>query len=107
MWKEVLPNHAPYAGDKTTNSNRVRMWNEALVHAFPNVTDHDGSLTFWRVYRLHGLRNRVSHMESLLEVDSAERSRDIFNLIGSISEPTRNWITGINRVPAIAVLRPC
>ncbi|WP_423185137.1 hypothetical protein [Arthrobacter sp. NyZ413] len=106
LWKDLLPNHKDNAANNRENQNRTRMWNEALVHAFPNEEDPDGETTFWRVFRLHGLRNRVSHMETLLEVDAAERARDVFALINSISRPAHDWLTGINRVPAVLKTRP-
>jgi len=106
LWKDLLPNHVDNAGDATSNSNRARMWNEALINAFPNVADPSGEVTFWRVARLHGLRNRVSHMENLLGVDVPERTRDIFDLVGSISEPARDWATGLNRVTSTYRSRP-
>lgn len=107
MWKEILPNHYPGAGDKTTNDNRERMWTEALIHAFPNITDPDGSITFWRVYHLHQLRNRVSHGEPLLAVDASHLTRELFGLVRSINEAAHDWLTGLNRVPAIVRTRPC
>lgn len=106
LWKDLLPNHVPNAGDTTTNTNRERMWEEALVHAFPHAHDPEGEKTFWRVFRLHGLRNRVSHMESLLTVDTADRTKDIFDLVGSINDPVRVWLTSINRVPQVVKSRP-
>ena len=106
LWKDLLPNHLNNAADNRENRNRQRMWKEALVNAFPNVVDPDGETTFWRVYRLHGLRNRVSHMETLLEVDATERTRDVFNLVNSISSPVHDWLTGLNRVPAVIKARP-
>lgn len=106
MWKDLLPNHIANAGPTTENSNRERLWREALIHAFPHQSDPYGETTFWRVYRLHGLRNRVSHMETLLDVDAAERSRDAFNLVHSISPSAHNWLTGLNRVPVVLKTRP-
>lgn len=106
LWKELLPNHRPDAADNTVNRNRERMWKEALANAFPHVVDPDGEKTFWRVYRLHGLRNRVSHMETLLEVDAAERARDVLDLVNSISSPVHDWLTGLNRVPVVVKGRP-
>lgn len=106
LWKDLLPNHDPGAGDNTTNSNRERMWNEALVKAFPHAADSDGEATFWRVYRLHHLRNRVSHMENLLATDTRERTRDIFQLVASINPSAEKWLTGINRVPVVVKTRP-
>jgi hypothetical protein len=106
LWKELLPNHRPNAGNTTSNANRERMWKEALVNAFPHETDPDGDITFWRVYRLHGLRNRVSHMETLIHVDAAERARDVLALVKSISIPVHDWLTGMNRVPVVLKTRP-
>lgn len=106
MWKDLLPNHVANAGNTTENANRERLWREALVFAFPHHIDPDGAKTFWLVYRLHGLRNRVSHMETLLDVDAAERSRDIFTLVRAICPPTHDWLTGLNRVPVILKTRP-
>jgi len=107
MWKDLLPNHVANANPNAQdNKNRVTIWNEALIQAFPNTADPDGSTTFWLVFRLHGLRNRVSHMETLLGIDAQERAKDIFNLVGAINEPTRQWLTGINRIPSVLKSRP-
>lgn len=108
MWKDILPNHHPdAAAEKTANANRDRMWTEALNKAFPNITDPNGQTTFWRVYHLHHLRNRVSHGEPLLTINVKDKTRDLFALVKSIDEPTHNWLTGLNRVPGIAATRPC
>lgn len=48
----------------------------------------------------------LSHMETLLEVDVAERTRNVFALVNSISEPAHTWLTGISRVPAVIKNRP-
>ena len=51
---------------KTENKNRLTLWEEAVKDAFPCVDDSNGEKTYWRVTHLHDLRNRVSHMDSLL-----------------------------------------
>lgn len=68
MWKDLLPNHTAEASKiAAKNLNRDRLWDDALRGAFPHILGPDGSVTFWRVSDLHRLRNRVSHMEPLLD----------------------------------------
>ena len=105
-WKDLLPNHAPDAGDAQPNLNRERMWREALQYAFPHVSDFDGEKTYWRVAHLHLLRNRVSHMDSLLNIDVDDRIQDAFDLVGSVDPALRDWVTGLSRVSQIYGLRP-
>ncbi|WP_165242834.1 hypothetical protein [Corynebacterium lizhenjunii] len=107
MWKDVLPNHAPDAEpEKRENGNRVRLWEEALEAAFPHEIDPDGQTTYWRVAHLHLLRNRVSHMDSLLNVDVLDVIGDAFSLVGSIDPVLEQWVTGTSTVKKIYSSRP-
>ena len=83
------------------------MWSDAVSKAFPHINDPDGSITFWRVAHLHNLRNRVSHMEPLLNVDvRGIISNDAFALLASIDPVLRDWVSGSNRVPVLLKQRP-
>lgn len=107
MWKDILPNHAPDADPgKRENENRVRMWEEALEAAFPYVSDPTGEKTYWRVAHLHLLRNRVSHMDSLLNVDVLDVVGDAFLLVGSINPVLEQWLTGTSTVRKVYSSRP-
>ncbi|MGP9784534.1 hypothetical protein ACT3UQ_18995 [Glutamicibacter sp. AOP12-B1-11] len=106
VWKDLLPNHALNAGNNQTNDNRQRMWEECLIKAFPHVVDPDGSTTYWRVVKMHKLRNRVSHMEPLLKLDVAEQLKDAFRIIRSIDHDVANWVSGTNKVPEVLRKRP-
>lgn len=106
LWKELLPNHLPSAGNATENANRLRLWNEGLRNAFPGVQDSDGEITFWRVAHLHELRNRVSHMEPLLNVDVKDRTDDAFKLLQSIDGVVANWVAGGSQVQSVLNRRP-
>lgn len=106
LWKELLPNHQPGAGNSTENTNRMRMWTEALHKAFPNVQDPDGEITFWRVAHLHQLRNRNAHMDSLLAVDVLDLIDEAFALVRSIDADIANWVTGTSQVAAVVKRRP-
>lgn len=109
MWKDLLPNHHPGANPSgPENLNRAFLWRNAIEKAFPNVNDPDGSVTYWRVAHLHQLRNRVSHMEPLLNVNVADRVREAFDLVRSIDLDVANWVTGGagSQVAAVLKLRP-
>lgn len=107
MWKDILPNHSPGADpEKTENKNRMTLWEDAVKNAFPCAEDPEGEKTYWRVAHLHKLRNRVSHMDSLLNVDVLDVTRDAFALVGSIDPVLANWLTGTSTVSAVYGKRP-
>lgn len=108
LWKDILPNHAPDANPaKTENRNRGALWEAAVKSAFPHAQDSTGELTYWRVTHLHSLRNRVSHMDSLLNVDVKDLiTNDAFGLINSINPRAGQWVTGTSPVPAVLKERP-
>lgn len=106
LWKELLPNHQAGAGNTTENTNRDRLWKEALEGAFPEAADPKGEATFWLVFRLHQLRNRVSHMEPLLSIDVKDRTDDAFTLLRSIDRDVAAWVSGGSKVSEILKLRP-
>lgn len=107
MWRDLLPNHLPDANpDTRDNQNRMRLWDEALRDAFPNVEDLDGSVTFWRVAHLHRLRNRVSHVEPLLDMDVRAHIQEAFDLVASVNPAVAQWLTGTSQVGAVLKRRP-
>lgn len=107
MWRDLLPNHLPNANpDTRENRNRTRLWDETLREAFPYVHDPDGSVTFWRVAHLHRLRNRVSHVEPLLDIDVRAHIQEAFDLVASINPAVAQWLTGTSQVSAVLKRKP-
>lgn len=106
LWKELLPNHFPDAADNAENRGRRLLWEEALVRSFPDADDPDGEKTFWRVTHLYGLRNRVSHMEPLLEINVADHAREAFDLLRSVDRDVANWVSGGSKIAEILNRRP-
>lgn len=107
MWKDLLPNHMPNASPKKPeNIGRQVLWDQALSAAFAHGDDPDGSVTFWRVAHLHRLRNRVSHMEVLLDTDVQAHMREVFDLVASISPAAKAWLSGISDVGAVLKQQP-
>ncbi|MCT6735399.1 hypothetical protein [Rhodococcus qingshengii] len=103
VWPKLLP-----TDDRKDANYRARqiLWNQALRHAFPHAQDDaKGIVLASRAHRLHGLRNRVSHMEPLLSVNITARHNDALRLLGTISPEIRDWCSGLSRV--IEVKRRC
>lgn len=107
LWRAVLPNHHPDANhDEHINAGRQILWDEAIQSAFPNVPDPDGSITYWNVWHCNDLRNKVAHMDSLLNVDVIAESRRAFELIDSIDHQLATWVTSRSQVSKVFNKRP-
>ncbi|GGN88765.1 hypothetical protein [Nocardia rhizosphaerihabitans] len=109
VWKKLLPPAAP------GNAGRQKLWSNALVQAFPqqggpvanqSLRTPIENLVYDRMERLVSLRNRVAHMESLLQVNVPARLSDSLSLLAYISPPTRDWCAGISRVTEVNAARP-
>ncbi len=107
MWKDLLPNHHPDANPaKRENQDRKQLWDEVLQEAFPLVDDPDGAVTYRRVTFLHQLRNRVSHMEPLLDINVKLQTQTAFDLVASIDGDVAQWLTGRSKVSQFLNMRP-
>lgn len=85
------------------------LWEQALVDAFPHldtVADPEGHILADRVGRLHLLRNRVAHMEPLLEVNVPARLTDAYTVLGSIDPDFRSLAAGSSRVRSVLASDP-
>ncbi|WP_338857843.1 hypothetical protein WDY80_23920 (plasmid) [Gordonia hongkongensis] len=104
FWNGLLPHKH---GFERKRRLALQLWNEGVKDAFPNLkNDPSGYATADRVRRLHALRNRVAHMENLLDVDIDARYRDALNLLTSIDGDLYRWFSGISRIRAVNSLRP-
>ena len=111
FWRGMFPDLA----NQTSSSQHRQaiyaatssIWRDALTNGFPNLrNDPYGHATGDRVRRLHSLRNRVSHMENLLDVDIDDRLRDAVQLVNAIKPELRDWLEEANRVRHVASMRP-
>ncbi|MGK2318307.1 hypothetical protein [Gordonia rhizosphera] len=100
-WPKLLPQPGT---DPAETTRRNILWNQALHNAFPH--ESNPKIIADRVRRLHKLRNRVAHMEPLLDLNVTARHRDALRLLGAISPAARDWCAGFSRVPEIARQRP-
>ncbi|UQE75113.1 hypothetical protein MYK68_00215 [Gordonia sp. PP30] len=105
LWRRIFPD--PHQKNTSGYATASTLWTDALMNAFPNLSqDPYGHATGDRVRRLHALRNRVAHMENLLDVDIHARLRDALQLVNAIAPDFRDSLQQSTRVPSVASMRP-
>lgn len=89
-------------------ADRRELWKQVLHNAFPHVSkDPRGIGVGNKVRALRKLRNRVSHMDSLLYVDVRSlHNQELLSLVNSIDPALRDWLSERSRVLAILDSRP-
>lgn len=109
LWPKLLPD------PQKALSGNPNLWSAALVHAFPQAAGNSANqvlavpavkLVHDRLIRLVKLRNRVAHMEPLLDVNIAARLTDCLQVLGYMSPQARDWCAGVSRVTAVGNARP-
>jgi hypothetical protein len=101
------PNGHPVQNQVNLQARRD-LWRNCLHGGFPHV-QHDprGYGTGNKVRDLRKLRNRVSHMDSLLYVDvQHQHDRVLLPLLNSISHELRDWVEGRSKVSVVLTQRP-
>lgn len=101
------PNGNPVQNPLNLQARRD-LWRNCLHAGFPNVQqDPRGIGTGNKVRDLRKLRNRVSHMDSLLYVDVKDQhDRVLLSLLNSISHELRDWVAARSKVHAVLAQRP-
>ena len=78
----------------------------ALRPAFPHLPGSDRRLLEAPVARLHVLRNRVAHHESLLTEPLGDRYTDLLDVVGFVHPQLRSWLDTHNHLLSTLGLRP-
>jgi hypothetical protein len=103
-WPNILPNPQRPQASKP----KARLWDEAIVHAFPKTDPGDPGIQQVCVplKRLHNLRNRVAHGEPLLDVNIPARFGDVLRVLSFIDQDLADWCVDVSRVRAVSKQRP-
>lgn len=103
----VDPNGNPVQNHANLQARRD-LWRNCLHAGFPNVKhDPRGYGTGNKVRDLRKLRNRVSHMDSLLYVNVQHlHDRVLLPLLNSISRDLHDWVEGRSQVRTVLTQRP-
>ncbi|WP_168628766.1 hypothetical protein [Cellulomonas denverensis] len=93
-WRYLLPDR---------DAGRQLLWRDAVVDAFPHLpADKNGGDVTRAVDLVYQLRNRVAHLEPLLEVRKVRSQIDAaYDVAGWIDPEMRSWLTSAQRVTAM------
>lgn len=103
-WTSILPN----PNRPRVSTPKTRIWEEAIVSAFPGVDQGDAGIRQIGepLKKLYNLRNRVAHGEQLLEVNVQARFSDVLRALACIDQELADWCVDVSRVRAVQKLRP-
>ena len=82
----------------------VVLWKQALCKAFPNHPNPT-VIRFW-LSNLRTARNRLAHVEPLLDFDLIGLNRMAIRVVRAIDTPVGDWLAGISRVAEVVKRRP-
>lgn len=101
------PNGHPVQNQVNLQARRD-LWRNCLHGDFPTFsTIRAGTAQATKFATLRKLRNRVSHMDSLLYVDVRhQHDRVLLPLLNSISRELRDWVVGRSKVGTVLTQRP-
>lgn len=104
-WNALLPRKDPSTNPPGLKPRaQAAMWADAVRHAFPHHPN-PVVIKFW-VERLHSIRNRVAHMEPLIDIDPMGYHRTVARLLNAIDPVLGDWYSGTSRIPEVWRRRP-
>ncbi len=97
-WRFLLPD---------TDAGRQLLWKAEIAHAFPHLpTGYSGQAVTDEVDRVYQLRNRVAHLEPLLNAGRTQRQiKAAYDVAGWIDPELRTWLTSTQRVATLLKTR--
>ncbi|MDR3202138.1 MAG: hypothetical protein LBT54_03260, partial [Bifidobacteriaceae bacterium] len=96
-WRFLLPN---------ANPGRQYLWNHALTRAFPHLARPVNDFVA-DIDSLYRLRNRVAHLESVLDIRFANRHfRAMRRVLGEVDPRVEEWFTSQQRITTVLKNRP-
>lgn len=98
-WRYLLPSRS--------NNSKQKLWNVALKHAFPAwVGSWDPERLVARVANVHGLRNRVAHLEPLHRYDLRRVRRDMRSVCHAVGPEAARVFVQTERLLPIVEANP-
>lgn len=101
IWITLIPKSSTNA-----KSSQFRLWEEALVHAFPHIGEGGPEYLYRRLARLRDLRNRIAHHENLLAVKAEARLTDVLAILACIDQQLADYVAGVSQVREVAAMDP-
>lgn len=96
-WRYILPS--------ASSVPKQKLWDEAVVRAFPNWHG-DGHSLATMVDSIYKFRNRIAHLEPIHRVDLRAKRRQILNLAKALDSEFGQWCRGQERMLVVVESRP-
>jgi hypothetical protein len=99
-WRFLLP------AKLNKDAGRDLLWRDALASAFPRHRPTDPAPLVRSIGNLYRLRNRVAHLEPLLDVNAQQVFKDLRRVLGAIDQNTEDWVVARQRITTVAKRKP-
>lgn len=99
-WRFLLPTKLG------KDAGRDLLWRDALSDAFSRRSTSDPAPLMRSVGNLYKLRNRVAHLEPLLDVNAQTVLKDLRHVLGAIDSSTEDWVVARQRITTMAKRKP-
>lgn len=87
LWSLLLPTGS--------DAGKKKLWDEAIKHAFPNISNGDEERLVIRYIRdTHKLRNRVAHLEPIFRTNVRESLSKMERVLRFIDPKYASWFSG-------------
>lgn len=96
-WRFILPGRH--------DAGKQRLWDEALLKAFPHLRRTPRELER-AVEGVYHLRNRIAHLEPIINSNVPAQLVNMRTVIGSIDPKLLSWFTSTERISAALKRRP-
>lgn len=100
-WVSLIPRSSP-----NSHAKQWRLWDEAIVLAFPGLRGDSPRDLHRRLAKLQELRNRIAHHENLLSVNVVARLGDVLAILAAIDQQLADHVAGESRVRKVAETDP-
>jgi hypothetical protein len=101
-WNNLIPRRDDHG--RTRPPGQGVLWDNAIKYAFPGHPDSN-VIKFW-VERLLHLRNRIAHLEPLIDCDVIGYHRTTVRLLRAIDSRVGDWHAGTSSVVVVCRDRP-
>lgn len=96
-WRFLLPSK--------TDHGKNRLWDDALGKAFPLLKRPVPQLVA-AVHGVYKLRNRVAHLEPLIDINVMAQLVNMRTVIGSIDDRVLSWFSSLQKIESALSKRP-
>lgn len=100
-WVSLIPRSS-----RNSHAKQWRLWDEAIVLAFPGLRGGSPRELHRRLAKLQELRNRIAHHENLLSVNPVARLGDVLAILAAIDQQLADHVAGESWVRKAAETDP-